>query len=107
MDIEEALKYAAARKAEGFRSDGCTFAPDMGITKFCEMHDALRVHKPVTALEADNLFFKGICSKGLRYWPVACIYWSGVRLQSWLGTGGVVSAVVLTAFILAALIYSD
>ena len=99
MNLKEALAFTESKVAEGFRSDGCTFAPDLGIMKFCEMHDALRQLAPVTAFEADNLFFKGICTKGARYWPVACIYWLFVRAQSVLGTGGTVSAVILLSFL--------
>ena len=107
MNLDEAMRFTGSRKAEGFRSDGCTLAPDLGIKEFCEMHDALKVYKPVTAFEAGNLFFKGICSKGYRYWPVAVVYWSAVQIQSKIGTGGAVSAFVLINFLVIALIYSD
>lgn len=80
MNLEEALAFTKSKEKGGYRSDGCTLAPDLGIRKFCVMHDFLRVFEPVTALQADNLFFKGIMTKGLRYFPVAVVYWTAVRL---------------------------
>lgn len=80
MNLTEALRFTDAKKAAGWRSDGCTMAPELGIKKFCEMHDALRIFSPVSAWEADKLFFKGITTKGIRYYPVAMIYWVAVRI---------------------------
>lgn len=85
MNLNDALEWAHQKFLEGHRSDGCTFAPDLGIKKFCYMHDFLRRFKPVDALRADNLFFQGIISKGVRYLPVAVIYWCGVRISYLLG----------------------
>lgn len=83
MNLDEAMAYTKKMEAEGkYRFDGCTFAPELGIHKFCIMHDTLRVYQPngMSAWGADKLFFQGICSKGFRYYPVAVIYWSAVRL---------------------------
>lgn len=82
MNLQEALTFSAKKQAEGHRSDGCTFAPDLGIRKFCVMHDMLRRFKPVSAFEADKLFYKGIMSKGVRYFPVAVLYFVAVRIAS-------------------------
>ena len=79
MNLEQAIEFTRQRLEEGFQSDGCTYSPDLGITHFCHMHDALLAYKPVTRLQADNLFFQGICTKGIRYYPVAVIYWVAVR----------------------------
>ena len=86
MTLDEALQFAHQKYLEGHKSDGCTYAPDLGIKKFCYMHDFLIRFRRVSRLEADNLFFKGITSKGPRYLPVAVIYWLAVR---WVAaTGG-------------------
>ena len=82
MNIQEALSFTEIKIKNGAISDGCTYAPDLGIKKWCVMHDMLRRFKPVSALEADNLFFKGIMTKGFRYIPIAAIYWLAVRYFS-------------------------
>ena len=89
MNLNEAIEYRDKKVKEGYRSDGCTAAPDLGITEWCVMHDVLRSFNPVSSLEADNLFFKGICTKGKRYYPVAAIYWVSVRTQSYIGFEGI------------------
>lgn len=89
MTLSEALRFTDLKLKEGFQSDGCTFAPELGIKKFCVMHDCLLKFRPseagyylvkMTRLEADNLLFKGICTKGVRYYPVAVIYWLACRI---------------------------
>lgn len=81
MNLKDALEYTKEKEKIGeYIFDGCTFAPDLGIYKFCIMHDTLRTYKPVSAWEADKLFFEGICTKGIRYYPVAVVYWSVVRI---------------------------
>lgn len=82
MNLDQALMFTQEKLNEGAKSDGCTFAPDLGIRQFCIMHDFLRRYKPVSTLRADNLFYEGIMTKGLRYFPVAVIYWIGVRIGS-------------------------
>ena len=99
MNLLEAKKFTNAKLASGERSDGCTLVPDFGIREWCVMHDMLRRFEPVSALEADNLYFKGICSEGKLYWPVAIVYWPGVRLQYYIGTPGVVGLVFLSSFV--------
>jgi hypothetical protein len=99
MNISEAIKFTDAKLASGERSDGCTLVPDFGIRKWCVMHDMLRRFAPVPALEADNLYFKGIWSEGVLYWPIAIIYWLGVRLQYYVGTPGIIGIVFMTSFI--------
>ncbi len=85
MDLKEAKAFRDKKVKEGNKSDGCTAALDLGIKEWCVMHDMLRRFKPVTAFQADNLFFKGICTEGKRYWLIACIYWLGVRIPNLLG----------------------
>lgn len=82
MNLQEALEYTDEMLRKGHESDGCTMAPDLGISRFCRMHDMLRRFKPVSATRADSLFFKGIMTKGWRYLPVAVLYWLFVRTQS-------------------------
>ncbi len=85
MKLEEALEYSRKKLSYGERSDGCTFAPNLGIKKWCIMHDMLRRFKPVTASEADRLFLEGIKTKGYRYYPVAYIYYIAVVAARKLG----------------------
>ena len=82
IDLEWALKFTEVKLAEGFKSDGCTFFPELGIKRFCQMHDALWRFNPfgITKLRSDILFVKGICTKGPRYYPVAAIAFIGVRI---------------------------
>lgn len=84
-NLNDALEWSYEMTLAGHKSDGCTFAPDMGIRDFCRMHDFLRRLKPVDALRADNLFFQGIMTKGIRYLPIAVIYWVAVRAAYLLG----------------------
>lgn len=97
MNLAEALVFSREKQSTGFKPDGCTFAPELGITKFCDMHDALRVFEPVSPERADELFFEGIKSKGARYLPVAYAYWWGVRFQH--KVGGTLNAVVILGFV--------
>ena len=102
MNLIEAISYTEDKvNNHGFKSDGCTFAPDLGIVKFCEMHDCLRAFKPVSTAESDKLFFEGICTKGIRYYPIAIVYFIAVRLQGLVGWAGVsIIAILLTIPIL-------
>jgi len=85
MNLEEALEWSHQKFLEGHRSDGCTMAPDLGIKRFCYMHDFLIRFKLVTRKDADNLFFQAIMTKGWRYVPVAILYWLFVRGQGLSG----------------------
>lgn len=106
MKLEEALEYTDKKLDEGHKSDGCTLAPDMGIKKFCRMHDMLRRFAPVSAARADNLLFQGIMTKGWHYLPVASVYWIAVRAQSafnldpmaMAGFGGIILVAGLLAY---------
>jgi hypothetical protein len=80
MTLDGALAFTEEKLREGAKSDGCTMAPDLGIKKFCVMHDMLRRFKPVSAARADKLFFDGIMTKGLRYLPIAITYYLAVRI---------------------------
>ena len=82
MDLDQALEITYDALRRGFRSDGCTFAPELGIRRFCQMHDVLIAHNLVTRREADDLFYKGIMTKGKRYFPIAVIYWLAVRFHA-------------------------
>lgn len=91
MNLVQAEQYRQACRAAGSTSDGCTFAPEIG-TPCCEMHDYLRRFKPdgVTPLQADNLLFLCILSKGQGvkkplHFIVACFYWLAVRGAYLLG----------------------
>ena len=95
MNLEQATIYTDKKLSNGEKSDGCTFAPNLGIKKWCIMHDMLRRFKPVSALEADNLFFKGILSEGKKYTPVAMIYWLAVRWTSMLGGNPLPATILL------------
>ncbi len=90
MTLDQALKITDIKVKElkektGQEFDGCTLAPELGIHKFCIMHDALRHFQLVSDFESDNLFFKGIMTKGVRYFPIACLYWTAVRIVSLSG----------------------
>ena len=82
MTLQGALLFMLEKLQEGFKSDGCTYAPELGLTRFCVMHDVLLHYKPISTRDADRLFFKGIMTKGWHYFPVACIYWSFVRMAA-------------------------
>ena len=76
MNIKQALAFADNKLSEGHKSDGCTFAPEFGLTKWCVMHDMLRRFCPVSPAEADKLFLEGMKTEGLRYYPIAYLYYS-------------------------------
>lgn len=82
MNLEEALDFTAEMLRKGFKSDGCTLAPDLGIKRFCQMHDVLWGTRVVSARKADDLFYEGIMTKGKRYFPIAVIYWLAVRAHA-------------------------
>lgn len=91
MDLHQAEEFRLKKRAEGAKSDGCTFAPEIG-TPCCEMHDFLRRFLPdgITPLQADNLLFRCIIKKGKGikaplYWLAAPIYWSVSRVCNLLG----------------------
>ena len=109
LTLEEAMQYTDDMLAQGHKSDGCTMAPDMGINRFCRMHDMLRRFKPVSALQADNLFFQGIVTKGPRYYPIAVIYWLAVRIEhlSPLSMAATFGVAFMSTFILVALYLSS
>lgn len=79
MMLQNALRWAKQIETNGAKSDGCTWAPELGLSKFCKMHDFLIRFKKVSRFEADNLFFKGIMTKGWLYLPVAVSYYLAVR----------------------------
>ena len=83
MTLEEALARLDSKVAEGWSSkDHCTFAPNLGIKRFCDMHDCLCEHLKefgITRRQADKLFYQAIKTKGWRYYPVAYLYWTMVR----------------------------
>jgi len=101
MNLEQALKFSKLSIVE---TDGCTLAPELGITEYCTMHDHLLIHlvsmthiintnqieylmsidsysKAMTRLEADELFRQGLAKKaedtvGLRRLGYRIIEWS-------------------------------
>lgn len=75
MTLNEFIEYGDKKLAEGEMSDGCTFSPDFGISIWCKRHDMVRRFKPISASEADKHFFDGIKSEGLKYYPIAYIYY--------------------------------
>lgn len=85
MNLSEAIIYTDKRLSEGHESDGCTYAPDLGIKKWCVMHDMLRRFTPIPAYEADILLMEGIKSKGYRYYPIAYLYYIAVVVTRKLG----------------------
>lgn len=99
MDLDEALGFAQKKITEGHKSDGCTYSPDLGIRRYCVMHDMLRRFSPVSSFEADNLFFKGIMTKGWKYFLVAALYWIVVRLQYYIGFPGIFGLLFVGSFV--------
>jgi len=99
MNLKEALIFTETKLASGEKSDGCTMAPDMGIHKFCVMHDMLRRFNPVSGLQARNLLFQGIMTKGVHYLPVAIIYWIYTLIDCYVGIGGAIGITFLITFI--------
>lgn len=85
MTLTQALGFTDLKLSEGHESDGCTYAPDLGIKRFCVMHDFLRRFKPIPAKDADKLFLEGIKSAGWYYYPVAYIYYLAVVIARKLG----------------------
>ena len=77
--LEESLFWAHALYLAGERTDGCTFAPDFGIKRFCHMHDFLWRYLPMSPRKCDKLFRESILTKGPRYFIVAWLYWIAVR----------------------------
>lgn len=85
MTLEEALLYSLSCENLGHKSDGCTFAPDLAITKYCKMHDYLIRFNKVKRSEADKLLFAGIWTKGGKYKLIAILYYIAVRWTSFCG----------------------
>lgn len=79
MDLNDAEQYRQINMAQGERSDGCTFVPEIGH-KCCQMHDFLRRFKPggMPPADADRLFRECLQKKGYRI--TAWVYWAGVRI---------------------------
>lgn len=84
MNLIDALAFTEQKRLQGHKFDGCTLAPDFGIKKWCDMHDALRRFRVVPNKDADILLFKGIWSEGVRYWPIAVLYFIAVRAAYFL-----------------------
>jgi len=86
MTVDEALAWSNALNSAGHKNtNGCSFAPDMGIHKICDMHDRLWQFKPVHKHIADAIFRKAIIRRGgFKYFIVGWVYWSAVRFV-WLG----------------------
>ena len=85
MTLANALLFSKQMLASGHTSDGCTLAPDLGIKRFCVMHDFLRRFKPVSPERADKLFLQGIKSAGWYYYPIAYIYYLAVVIAREIG----------------------
>lgn len=83
MNLKQAEEYRDRMLAEGHKSDGCTFAPEIGA-KCCKMHDFLRRFRPggMTVAQADKLLFRCMWSRGGIVALAAPVYWVGVRIGS-------------------------
>ena len=75
MNLNHAVQYAKDKLAEGYKSDGCTFAPDFWIKECCVTHDMLRRFQPVTPARADFIYLLHMLKK---LFPLAPIYYIAV-----------------------------
>lgn len=77
------IEFEGWRVPPGFRSDGCTFAPDSwfgrDLKPACVLHDFLRRHGVIPVPEADKLFRRHLIALGAPAW-LARIYWLVVKL---------------------------
>ena len=109
MKLAQALTFSSL---SDIKVDGCTLSPELGVRKYCKMHDHLLIHLvskshgnngnqirfitdkslsfTMTRLQADRLFRDGLHEKvesksGLSkagYFLVKWIYYSAVRARS-------------------------
>ena len=65
MNLEQAKQFTELKLGEGNKSDGCTFAPEVGAS-CCRLHDMLRRFLPegITPDDADKLFLACMVEKG-------------------------------------------
>ena len=101
MNLEQALSFSSISTVG---VDGCSFAPELGVTLYCEMHDYLLVHlvrksRPLsgrqiqllydqgfnsnyslTRLQADRLFRDGLAKKVRQTTGLKSL---GYRLVKW------------------------
>lgn len=65
MNLSQAKEFSENKLGDGNKSDGCTFAPEVGAS-CCRMHDMLRRFLPegLTPAEADKLFLECMLEKG-------------------------------------------
>lgn len=84
ITLEQAEQFRSIMHDAGQKSDGCTFAPELG-TPCCEMHDFLRRYRPygISAEQADQLLRECIAKKG--HPILAWVYWAGCRIMYKLG----------------------
>ncbi len=87
----KAIEFAD-EKLKTNKSDGCTYAPELGISIWCQRHDMWRRFEYETPWDRDAYFFKGIVSEVVLlkpwtwfYLPVAVIYWAFVFSARKLG----------------------
>ena len=84
MTLDQAEKFRQQMVAAGSKSDGCTFAPELG-TPCCQMHDYLRRFRPygITAPQADVLLRECMTAKG--HPVLAWVYYCAVVTARKLG----------------------
>lgn len=84
MNLATAKEFAEKKLSEGNKSDGCTFAPEIGAS-CCRMHDMLRRFLPegITPEQADKLFLECMIEKD--YHIVGRIYYWIIILTRKLG----------------------
>ena len=82
----KAYEYWLEAIPKNYKSDGCTFAPDMNFGECCRMHDYLRQQNKVSAHRADTLMRD--CIRDRQGWLIAYIYFLAVRFAKWTGLYG-------------------
>lgn len=68
---------------DDFKSDGCTYAPDLNFRECCRQHDYLRRFDIVTTREADKMLRQCIRAKSNGF--IAWVYFLAVRTAIFLG----------------------
>lgn len=79
MRLSQASRFAESMRKQGYKSDGCTFAPDLWIKPCCEVHDFLLHFKQCSRWRADWIYFLLMVR---RVFPFAPIYYAAVTVTS-------------------------
>ena len=86
QELPAIVVFNGWRVPPGFKSDGCTWAPDewfgTDLKPACILHDFLRRYALVTVQDADRIFHRYLIALGAPRW-LARFYWFVVKITRW------------------------